>query len=155
MATTYSRRNAVYEGRPVQEFDRHRNRPVRGLAGFLFDCSRGACAGLLTLLGGLHIIQGQAAETLTSAPATSMAGVLEKFAAGGLTGPIELIAGVALFVTARPGMARLIGLLAFIGFVTAYVQGYNPQEILAIALSSIERIVDALQTTAIAESAAS
>ena len=149
-------RGAAFDVRPTESAPGFLSGPLFGASGFCKDTMQGACAGILALLGGTHV-------TATSAPGViapgggfaSLGGVLENLAAGGLTGPIELLGGIALFFAARRTIARTLGLLGFIAFIVAYVNGYQLPEMLSAASDLLGRIAGALDAVSTAGETAS
>ena len=110
--------------------------PVRSIMNtfsFARNVGQGACAGLLTLLGSMHLAGAMPAEALAAGENRISAGLLDGFvetvfSAAGLPGVLEIIGAIALFLAAGRGAGRIIGLLAFIGFATAYANGVNAEE---------------------------
>lgn len=135
MATAVRGRGPVFDTRPTTE-DKAGG-PLRGVFGFCKDTAQGACAGLLSLLGASHLL-GAPSSVASVGGVQSFSGLLERFATGGFAGPVELIGATVLFLTARRTIARTIGLLLFIGFMAAYVNGYSLAEMLS-ALSELLR----------------
>ena len=123
MTSAVTGRGAAYDVTPSGEFAY--GAPIGGLIGFFVDAVRGACSGLLALLGGTHITGTASTITPAGAGFDALPQILEQFSAGGLAGPAELLAGIVLFMTARRTIARTLGLLAFIAFTVAYVNGYS------------------------------
>ena len=141
MTATTLRRERYYQDRSVGA-----EGPFRGLLGFCKDTVQGACAGLLSLLGATHILTGSNGVAGPVAGPESFAAVLERFAAGGLAGPVELIGAVVLFLTARRTIARTLGLLLFIGFIAAYMRGYSVPDILTALSALLEGAAGALES---------
>ena len=110
--------------------------PVASFIGFASDAVRGMCAGLLALLGGMHITGAAAPAASYDAGFEPLSGLLQQLSVTGFSGPAELIGGVILFLTARRAIARTLGLLAFIAFLLAYANGYSLSDMLT-ALSSL------------------
>ncbi len=133
MATAVRGRGPVFDTRPAEE--NGANGPLRGIFGVCKDTAQGACAGLLSLLGASHIM-GASSSVASVSGVQSFSGLLEQVASGGLAGPVELLGATVLFFTARRTIARTIGLLLFIGFMTAYANGYSMPEMLT-ALSEL------------------
>ena len=146
MATAVRRHGPVFDTRPARE--NAAGGPVRGVFGFCKDTAQGACAGLLSLLGASHMMGASSAATSLGG-VQSFSGLLERVASGGFAGPVELLGATVLFFTARRTIARTIGLLLFIGFMAAYVNGYSLVEMLN-ALSELLRgaagVLDAIPT---------
>ncbi|MEM9014105.1 MAG: hypothetical protein AAGB02_03255 [Pseudomonadota bacterium] len=133
---------ALARNRGLKFSDRHIardtvSRPITGpifnLFGFCKDTMQGVCAGILATLGAAHMVTQPNVSIASSEPgAVSLNAVLENIAMGGLTGPIEILGGLALFFAARRPLARTLGVLAFIGFLWAYTNGYGVAELLPI-----------------------
>ena len=124
MARAITGRGASYDIQPDGE--RGYGGPIGNIVGFAMDATRGACAGLLTLLGGIHMTGSVNAQQI-SMPAglEPFAAMVQQFSMNGFSGPAELIGGIVLFLTARRAIARTLGILAFIGLLFAYSQGYS------------------------------
>ena len=124
MARAITGRGASYDIQPDGE--RAYGGPIGNIVGFVMDATRGACAGLLTLLGGIHMTGSVNAQQI-SMPAglEPFAAMVQQFSMNGFSGPAELIGGIVLFLTARRAIARTLGILAFIGLLFAYSQGYS------------------------------
>jgi len=147
MATAIKGKGAVYDVKPAGEFAY--GGPIGGIIGFITDTVRGSCSGLLALLGGTHITGTASAMTLP-AGTESFVGLMEQLSVGGLTGPVEILGGAALFLTARRAIARTLGLLLFIGFAAAYANGYSVPEMLTALSDLLKRaagLIDAIQRT--------
>ncbi len=129
MTTAVRRRRPVFDPRPAAESET--GGPLRGVFGFCKDTAQGACAGLLSLLGASHILAPSSAAASLGG-VQSITGLLERAASGGFAGPVELLGATVLFLTARRTIARTIGLLLFIGFMAATVNGYSMQEMLTV-----------------------
>ncbi len=98
--------------------------------GFIKNIAQGACAGLLTLLGSLHFIEGRTVADTTSSPLFaaepgSLQSIAQSMLAGGGPGVMEIIGAVILFLNAGRGAGRMIGLL---GFVALAVTQANTSE---------------------------
>lgn len=150
MANAINGRGAMYDVRPAGEHAY--GGPIRGLIGFATDATRGACSGLLALLGGMHMTGAVSAQQF-SAPAglESLGAMLQQMSMGGIAGPVELIGGLALFLTARRAIARTLGLLAFIAFVVAYAQGYSIADMIAFISTLFTGAAGALEQFAAAQ----
>ena len=101
--------------------------------GFVKNVCQGACAGLLTLLGAMHLTSGVEVEStglalLTNLDAGTLSGVTEQALSGGAPGIIEIIGAAALFVNAGDGWARILGLLGFVIGAVAYANGVEATE---------------------------
>lgn len=151
MANAIRGRGAVYDVRP--EGEHFYGGPISGLIGFFMDTAKGACAGLLTLLGGTHMMGSVNAQQL-AAPVglESITTLLQQFSMGGFSGPVELLGGIVLFLTARRTIARTLGLLAFIAMVVAYTQGYTLVDLLPLLSSLFTGAAGALDQFAATQS---
>ena len=129
MANAIRGRGAAYDVQPSGETAY--GGPIGGLIGFFMDAMRGACSGLLTLLGGMHMTGTAQSVMPTGNGFESLAGVLQQMSMNGLAGPVEIIGGIVLFLTTRRAIARMLGLLAFIGFAVALANGYSLADMLA------------------------
>ena len=147
MARAITARNAYYDTQPVREYRRGLGAPLSDIFGFAMDCTRGACSGLLALLGASHIAAGQVAQPAI-ASADPVVAMLESVAAGGLTGPVELFAGVALFLSTRRGLARVLGLLAVLAMTVGYAKGYEPAELLGLIAQLLQTAAGGLEQVA-------
>jgi len=148
MALTQFGKNSAYDAaaRPAAW-------PLGGLLGFAKDSIQGACSGLLALLGATHLTNAPAGFADLHSSVPLLDGVWESISAGGMAGPVEMLGGVALFLAARRAIARTCGLLLFIGFVFAYVQGYTLSDILLALSGAIGDAAGALERAAAAQSA--
>lgn len=131
MASAVRGRGAAYDVRPESE-----SPGLGGIVGSCKDALQGACSGLLGLLGATHMTGAPTGFAELHSEIAWIDGIWSAFSAGGLAGPVELIGAVALFFAARRTVSRTIGLLLFVGFVTAYSNGYSASEMLS-ALSDL------------------
>ena len=124
--------------------------PLSNGIGFCKDTLQGACGGLLTVLGATHMSAAQTSLPITTAASNigSITGVLQQLSVGALAGPLELLGGVALFLTARRTIARTLGVLVFIGYLAARVNGYELSEILTIAASFLAQASEVIYASA-------
>ncbi|MEM8771039.1 MAG: hypothetical protein AAGD92_05235 [Pseudomonadota bacterium] len=118
-------RGPAYDVKPAGES------PVVGAAGFCKDTAQGACSGLLGLLGATHMTGARTGIAEIQGTVPYIDSIWSALAAGGLAGPVELLGGVALFFAARRTFARTIGLLAFIAYIVAYMNGYTATDMLS------------------------
>ncbi len=138
-------------------------RPIFGSLNFLRSMAQGACAGLLSLLGVMHLTaslpEGEqsfaglfnafgsvfASSALTEAGTlapgleTNLAGAVERILAGGMPGILELMGAAALFLNAGRGMARILGLLGFVAIVAAHANGVTHADLLDRLTSLADR----------------
>ena len=71
----------------------------------------------------------------------------------GMAGPVELMAGVALFLAARRTISRTLGLIAFIGFIAAYANGYDASDMLDLVSRFLKTAAGALEQIQTTETA--
>ncbi len=135
---------ARYDVRPAGEHSGFYGGPARSLACMTKDAAQGAGAGFLSLTGATSIASG---ETIAASS------VFPSLAASGMTGPMQLIGGVVLFLAARRTISRTAGLMAFIAFLAAYANGYTLADMLTIASGVLDQAAGALATSPAAESA--
>lgn len=64
---------------------------------------------------------------------------------GRLTGPAQILAAAALFLTAGQSTARMMGLLTGLGFVTLHMQGVTVRDALVFAGQELQRLAAALE----------
>ena len=103
---------------------------------FVKNAAQGACAGLLTFLGAMHMTVGFDAEhangdalaALTNIDAATLNSVAENLLDGGIPGVIEIIAAAVLFLNAGRGWAKVLGLLGFIAIAFAHANGVSHAE---------------------------
>jgi len=136
MARTIHGGGAAFDVRPVGETAY--GGPISTLIGFIMDAVRGACAGLLMLLGGAHVMGGIGEKTPAATQGwDAFAAIAQHFSMNGsmngFAGAADLIGGAALFLTARRAVARTIGVLAFIALLAAYAQGYTLADVVSAA----------------------
>jgi len=117
---------------------------------YIRNLAQGACAGLLTLIGTLHLTapgaEGQqAAASLTQFDGASLEGLIEASLAGGLPGMIEILGAAALFLSAGRGSGRLIGLLGFIAILVGHANGVTHEDILQQAGELVEFVQQTAQ----------
>lgn len=100
-------------------------------AGFLKNTTQSACAGLLTLAGATQLTSAAAAADGFSAfTGGSIEPLAARLVAGDLTGVLQVLGAIALFLTAGRGLARVLGLLVFVAAATAYFNGVGATEII-------------------------
>ena len=153
MARAITGRGASYDIRPDGEGAY--GGPIGNLVGFAMDATRGACAGLLTLLGGVHMTGNLSAQQAVAPPGLEpFAAVVQQFSMHGVSGPAELIGGIVLFLTARRAIARTLGVLVFIGLLFAYSQGYSLADIASYVWSVLSAAAEAANQAAATQGAA-
>jgi len=146
-------RGAAYDVRPAGESGLGFAGPFAGLMGFAKDSVQGSCSGLLALLGASHMSGAPGGFATISSDVGTLGAFWQSLSATGLAGPVELLAGIVLFFAARRTIARTLGLLAFVGFIAAYANGYNTSDMLGVLASLLEGAAGALQSIPVAESA--
>ncbi len=125
--------------------------PLGSLACMFKDCAQGAGAGFLSLTGASSIASGQ---PMTATGDLGLLGaVFPSLMSSGLTGPLQLIGGVILFLAARRTISRTAGLMAFIAFLAAYANGFTLADMLTAASNALEGAAGALDTIPVAEAA--
>jgi hypothetical protein len=153
MATAIRGTGAAYDVRATGEHRTGFGGPLGSLTGFGVDTARGACSGLLALIGGVHMTGTATSAAVTGAGWQSITSVAEMLSSGGFAGPAELIGGAALFLTTRRPLARMMGLLAFIAFIAAYANGYSINDMILALSGVLERASGILQSLPVADSA--
>lgn len=139
MASIVQGRGAQYDIKPAGEHG-----GVGGFFGFCKDGFQGACSGLLGLLGATHMTGAPAGFAQLHSNISWLDTIWSSISAGGLAGPAELLGGAALFFAARRTVARLLGLLAFVAFISAYANGYSASDILSALADVLTQIAGAL-----------
>ena len=102
---------------------------------FVKDMMQGACAGLLTLLGALHLTEGVDVDTaglasIANFDIATFEMFTQKMLAGGAPGVVEIVGAAAIFLNAGKGWARIIGLMGFIAAAVAYTNGVDQTDFL-------------------------
>lgn len=142
MTSIIKGRGARYDVRPTGEAS-----SLGGLFGICRDGLQGACAGLLGLLGATHITGAPTGFAEIHSNIPMLDSVWGALSAGGLAGPAELLGGIALFFAARRTIARTLGLLAFIAYIAAYVNGFTAVDMLSgmsdLLAAAADRLGDA------------
>jgi len=134
---------ARYDIRPAKADDSPYGGPMTGLACMLKDAMQGAGAGFLSLTGATSIANGQ---PVTAAGDFGLLGeVFPSLAASGLTGPLQLVGGVILFLAARRTISRTAGLMGFVAFLAAYANGYSLADMLTAASDFLEGAAGVLE----------
>lgn len=118
-----------------------------GMIGGLFNFGRnliqGACSGGMTFAGILTAI-GADLTLLPNLPleafVLSTLEMLEigDFAVSTYAGPVMIAIGAGLFLTARRGIARTLGIIGIIGYITAHATGLD----LSPYLTQLEPMID-------------
>jgi len=118
--------------------------PVRSLACIIKDACQGAGAGFLSMTGATSITSGQPI-TATTGDLGMLGEIFPSLAASGMTGPLQLVGGVLLFLAARRTISRTAGLMAFIAFIAAYANGYSLADILGSAADVLDGAAGVLE----------
>lgn len=132
-------RGGAYDVRPAGEHP-----GIRNAFGICKDSFQGACAGLLSLLGVTHMTSAPDGVARIHSEAAWLDTLWGSLSAGGIAGPMELLGGIALFFAARRSISRLIGLLAFVGFLVAYMKGYSLIDMLNLLSSATGGLAERL-----------
>ena len=119
--------------------------------GFIKNIAQGACAGLLTLLGAMHFVEGRTFAETTSAPLLvaepgSLQAVAQNLLAGGGPGVMEIVGAIILFLNAGRGPGRMLGLLGFVGFAIAHANGAGQTDFVASLTSLYDQIKGLIPT---------
>lgn len=100
---------------------------------------QGAAAAYLAFTGSSTMmspaIEGQAPVI----DFTSLNGIAESLATGGLNGQMQVLGALALFLAAGPCVARFVGLLLFAGAIFLYTQGVTFEQMGLVAGQLLER----------------
>ncbi len=137
MNTAIRGAGARYDIRPAKAEGSYYGGPLAGLACMIKDAAQGAGAGFLSLTGATSIASG---ETMTATGDLGLLGaVFPSLASSGLTGPMQLVGGVILFLAARRTISRTAGLMAFIAFLAAYANGVTVADMLTAASYALEQ----------------
>lgn len=153
MATAIFGRGAAYDVRPTGEYAGFLSGPVRGLMGMFKDATQGACSGLLSFLGAMHITGVETGVGTLRSEIGFLDDIWQSVSAGGMAGPVELFAGAALFFAARRTISRTLGLLLFVGFIAAYANGYSAADMLKTLSNLLQTAAGALDSLPAAQSA--
>lgn len=138
-----------YDVRPARADGSPYSGPLTGLACMIKDAMQGAGAGFLSLTGATSIASGQ---PMTAAGDLGLLGeVFPSLAASGLTGPLQLMGGVILFLAARRTISRTAGLMGFLAFLAAYANGYSLADMLSVASDVLEGAAGVLEPIPAAE----
>jgi len=119
--------------------------PARSLACIIKDVCQGAGAGFLSMTGATSIASGQPL-TATTSDFGMLGEIFPSLAASGVTGPLQLVGGVLLFLAARRTISRTAGLMGFIAFIAAYANGYSLADILGGAADVLNGAASALDS---------
>lgn len=120
------------------------------LFGYGRSIMQGACAGLLTLMGTLHLteawpLEQQSIEGLTQIDGTGVEGLIEASLAGGVPGLVEILGAIALFLSAGRGSGRLIGLMGFIAILVGHANGVTHDDLFEHAGELLEFVQNTAQ----------
>lgn len=141
MAMTAIRgRGPAYDVRPA---GRTAWAPLAAMVKFGRNVGQGACAGLLTYVGAMHIAGSLGPDALAAAQSSWPAALRilgQNFASNGFAAPVEIAAAATLFLSAGRGPARLLGLFGFIGFALAYAHGVDRAEMIKALLDGIDAV---------------
>lgn len=153
MATAARGRTGYYDARPAGEYGGFSGGLLGRFIGSLKDMCQGACSGFLGMIGAMHMTSTGGEIATLSSNVDFLDTLWASLSANGLAGPIELIAGLAMFLAARRAMSRMIGLLGFIAFMVAYAQGYTLSDMILALSSLLESASGILQSLPATQSA--
>lgn len=110
--------------------------------------AQGAGSGLLMFAGADSMTANAATpqSTLASLDFTSFEGVAQSVLAGNMTGPMQILAAVLLFIATGKCMSRFIGLIAVAAIFFLHMQGVTLNEAGAFAADIGGSILNAVQT---------
>lgn len=115
---------------------------------------QGAGAAYLAFAGSSTMISpAQAGQAPPVIDFTSLNGIAESLATGGLNGPLQIVGALALFFAAGPCIARIAGLILFAGAIFLYTQGVTFEEMSLFAGQLLERFSAAGEAFASAQGA--
>lgn len=117
---------------------------------------QGAAAAYLAFTGSSTMMSPAAAANGQSAPVvdfSSLNGIAESLATGGLNGQMQILGALALFLAAGPCVARFVGLLLFAGAIFLYTQGVSFEDMGLFAGQLLERFSAAGEAFAAASGA--
>lgn len=144
---------AAYDVRPTGEHAGFLSGPVNGPIGMVKDAMQGACAGLLSFLGAMHLTGVERGAGTLRSEIDFLDNIWQSVSVGGLAGPIELLGGAALFFAARRTISRTLGLLLFVGFIAAYANGYSAADMLNALSGLLQGAAGVLDSILVSESA--
>lgn len=140
-----------YDVRPASGFNSLYGGPLGGLAAMIKDAAQGAGAGFLSLTGATSIASG---ETMAATGDLGILGELwPALASNGMSGPVQLVGGVLLFLAARRTISRTAGLMIFLACVIGYSNGYTLADMLNGASVVLQGAAGALESIPAAENA--
>ena len=142
---------ARYDVRPSGEFKGFYGGPLGGFVATIKDAMQGAGAGFLSLTGATTIASG---DTMAMAGDLGVLGQLwPALATNGMSGPVQLVAGVLLFLAARRTISRTAVLMLFIACVAGYANGYTLADMLSGASAVLDGAAGALESIPAEQSA--
>ncbi|MEX6633954.1 hypothetical protein [Hyphococcus lacteus] len=144
--------DARYDVRPEGEYRSNWGGSIGGISASFKDASQGACAGFLSLMGVTHLSGGEGLGAVSS-NIGFLDQIWSSLSVNGMAGPVELMAGVALFLAARRTISRTLGLIAFIGFIAAYANGYDASDMLDLVSRFLKTAAGALEQIPTTETA--
>lgn len=140
-----SRSGPFYDVVPIDprytRYNSQMMRVVRRLA-------QGAGSGLLMFAGADTMTANAATpqSTLASIDFTSFEGIAQSVLAGNMTGPMQIIAAILLFVATGKCMSRFIGLIAVAGIFFLHMQGVTMNDAGAFMTDVGGGVLNAIQT---------
>lgn len=152
MASAARGRTGYYDARPAGEYSSFGGGLIGRFVGSIKDVCQGACSGFLGMIGAMHMTSGTGEFAHLSSEIDFLDTLWASLSANGLAGPIELVAGIAMFFAARRAMSRMVGLIGFIAFMVAYVQGYSISDMILALSSILETLSGVLRSLPVTES---
>jgi len=136
-------RGSAYDVRPVEGFGGALFGVLFAPLNFIRKIGQGACAGLLTLLGAMHLakdasLSDPSVASLAAMDGASLEAVVATLMQGNGPGIIEILGAIALFLNAGRGPARILGLMGFVLIVGAQANGVDQSELLQKATELYE-----------------
>jgi len=115
---------------------------------FVKNAAQGACAGLLTFLGAMHISDGvshdgAALAAMANIDAATLNTIAENLLDGGIPGVVEIIGAAVLFLNAGRGWAKILGLMGFIAIAFSHANGVSHAEM----FEQMSDLYENIQTT--------
>ncbi|MEQ8178081.1 MAG: hypothetical protein RIC52_09120 [Amphiplicatus sp.] len=137
--TVLHRAGPYYDVVPVNP--RYANAGSGRMLNVIRKFGQGAGAAYLAFAGSSTMISpAQAGQAPPVIDFTSLNGIAESLATGGLNGPLQVIGALALFLAAGPCIARFIGLALFACAIFLYTQGVSIEDMGLFVGHLLERL---------------
>ncbi|MEX0644063.1 MAG: hypothetical protein WD076_02050 [Parvularculaceae bacterium] len=121
----------------------HGHKPL----GVMARLAQGAGSALLMFAGADTMTSGASAAALGTPPLvdfTSIEGIAQSVLTGGLTGPMQIVAAVFLFLVAGKCIARFVGLAAVATILVLHMQGVTVDDALVFVDGFSQRFAAAV-----------